>query len=120
MDCNAYRCAHNLPTQELLDTCDRLGMLVMDENHRLSSVLEDLADLRSLVRRDRNHPCTISGVISQRSMLGTADHGTKPSPRMVGNGNPSSHEADHAKQRCASHGYCQVILQGVMSLAGFL
>ena len=26
---NAYRCAHNPPTPELLDACDRLGMLVL-------------------------------------------------------------------------------------------
>ncbi|HEY9154104.1 MAG TPA: sugar-binding domain-containing protein, partial [Opitutaceae bacterium] len=29
---NAYRCSHNPPTPELLDACDRLGMLVLDEN----------------------------------------------------------------------------------------
>jgi len=27
--CNAYRMSHNPPTPELLDACDRLGMLVM-------------------------------------------------------------------------------------------
>ncbi len=29
----------------------------------------------------------------------------------VGNGNPSSHEADKAQQRSAFNGWCQVILQ---------
>src|SRR5205085_4653378 len=32
MGSNAYRCSHNPPAAELLDACDRLGMLVMDEN----------------------------------------------------------------------------------------
>ena len=32
MGCNAYRCAHNPPTPELLDACDKLGMLVLVEN----------------------------------------------------------------------------------------
>src|SRR5690606_3049707 len=32
MGCNAIRCAHNPPAPELLDACDELGMLVMDEN----------------------------------------------------------------------------------------
>ncbi len=59
MGANAYRCAHNPPTPELLDTCDRLGMLVMDENRYLSSTAEHLADLESLIRRDRNHPSII-------------------------------------------------------------
>ncbi|MGH9781513.1 MAG: sugar-binding domain-containing protein, partial [Candidatus Acidiferrales bacterium] len=31
MGCNAYRTSHNPPTPALLDACDRLGMLVMDE-----------------------------------------------------------------------------------------
>ncbi len=29
--CNALRTSHNPPTPELLDVCDRLGLLVMDE-----------------------------------------------------------------------------------------
>ena len=59
MGSNAYRCAHNPPTPELLDACDRLGMLVMDENRILGSSPEVLGQLDSLVRRDRNHPCVI-------------------------------------------------------------
>ena len=35
MGCNAIRTSHNPPTPELLDACDRLGMLVMDENRRM-------------------------------------------------------------------------------------
>ena len=59
MGSNAYRCAHNPPTPELLDACDRLGMLVMDENRTLGSSPEVLADLESTIRRDRNHPSVI-------------------------------------------------------------
>ena len=35
--CNAYRTSHNPPTPELLDACDHLGMIVMDENRLLGS-----------------------------------------------------------------------------------
>ena len=59
MGANAWRMSHNPPTPELLDACDRLGMLVMDENRHLgdsSSILEEVA---SLVQRDRNHPSVI-------------------------------------------------------------
>ena len=34
MGCNAYRTSHNTPTAELLEACDRLGMLVLDETRR--------------------------------------------------------------------------------------
>jgi len=56
MGCNAYRTAHHPPTPELLDACDRLGMLVMDENRVLGSDEMHLSYLEEQVRRDRNHP----------------------------------------------------------------
>ncbi len=37
MGSNAYRTSHNPPTPELLDACDRLGMMVMDETRMMSS-----------------------------------------------------------------------------------
>ena len=57
MGSNAYRSSHNPPTPELLDACDRLGMLVMDETRMMSSSEEGLSELERLIRRDRNHPC---------------------------------------------------------------
>jgi beta-galactosidase len=53
---NAYRTSHNPPTPELLQACDRLGMLVMDENRLLGSDPLHLQWLEEFVRRDRNHP----------------------------------------------------------------
>ncbi len=53
---NAIRTSHNPPTPELLEACDRLGMLVMDENRLLGSDSRNLGRLERLVRRDRNHP----------------------------------------------------------------
>ena len=56
MGSNAYRTAHGPPTPELLDACDRLGMLVMNENRLLGSDSSHLGRLEDFVRRDRNHP----------------------------------------------------------------
>jgi beta-galactosidase len=56
MGSNGYRCSHHPPTPELLDICDRLGMLVVDENRHLSSSEEGLKDLTTMLYRDRNHP----------------------------------------------------------------
>ncbi|MFZ0924457.1 MAG: glycoside hydrolase family 2 TIM barrel-domain containing protein, partial [Candidatus Acidiferrales bacterium] len=57
MGVNAYRTSHNPPTSALLDACDRLGMLVMDETRMFSSSREGLSQLERMVSRDRNHPC---------------------------------------------------------------
>ncbi len=56
MGSNGYRCSHHPPTPELLDMCDSMGMLVLDENRHLSSSEENLKDLETLLYRDRNHP----------------------------------------------------------------
>ncbi len=59
MGCNAYRSAHNPPTPELLDACDRLGILVMVENRLAGSNPEVLSQLTRMIRRDRSHPSVV-------------------------------------------------------------
>ncbi|MDV6332206.1 beta-galactosidase GalA [Asticcacaulis sp. 201] len=59
MGCNAYRTSHNPPTPELLDVCDRMGILVIDETRMMASSEEGLAQLETLILRDRNHPSVI-------------------------------------------------------------
>jgi beta-galactosidase len=65
---NAIRCSHNAPSQNFLDICDRLGMLVLDEafdmwlkeknpnDYHLYFNESWNADLTSMIQRDRNHP----------------------------------------------------------------
>jgi beta-galactosidase len=60
MGCNAYRTSHHPPTPELLDACDRLGMLVLDENRLMGSSPEQILQLERMILRDRNHPCVIA------------------------------------------------------------
>jgi beta-galactosidase len=56
---NAIRTSHNPPMPELLDACDRLGMLVLDEHRMMGDTPEILGQLKRLVLRDRNHPSVI-------------------------------------------------------------
>ncbi len=59
MGSNAYRASHHPPTPELLDACDRLGMLVIDENRLMGSNPYHLRQVEEMIRRDRNHPSVI-------------------------------------------------------------
>ena len=68
---NAVRCAHNPPAPGLLNACDRLGFLVIDETFDTwtsPKVTNDYhlyfnewwqRDTEAMVRRDRNHPSVI-------------------------------------------------------------
>lgn len=69
MGSNAWRTSHNPVDESLLDACDKLGMLVMDENRHLGDTYDaksnpgtpysDLSDLAGMIQRDRNHPSVI-------------------------------------------------------------
>jgi beta-galactosidase len=71
MGANAIRIAHNPPAPELLDLCDKMGFLVMDEafdmwakkknkqDYHLNWDEWHVRDLQTMVKRDRNHPSII-------------------------------------------------------------
>ena len=71
MGVNSIRTSHNPPSPELLDLCDEMGLIVMDEffdewakpkirngyaKYFHSHAVEDMYDI---MRRDRNHPCIL-------------------------------------------------------------
>lgn len=59
MGVNAYRASHNPMSPAMLDACDRMGILVIDEN-RLTGVNDyHQRELEGMIRRDRNHPSVI-------------------------------------------------------------
>ena len=57
--CNAYRSSHNPMTPEMIDACDRLGILVIEENRLTGINKEHIELLERMIRRDRNHPSII-------------------------------------------------------------
>jgi beta-galactosidase len=78
MGSNAIRTSHNAPTPEMLDACDRLGMLVMDENRAYGIDPQQLDGLKRLMLRDRNHPCVIIWSIGNEEWsIEGADKGTR-------------------------------------------
>jgi beta-galactosidase len=72
MGVNAYRCSHNPPPTELLDMCDSMGIMVMDENRNFNVSPEYVRQLEWLVKRDRNRPSIILwSVFNEEPMQGT-------------------------------------------------
>ena len=80
MGSNAIRTSHNPPTPELLELCDELGFLLIDEafDEWAAAKVENgyhvffeawaEKDLRAMIKRDRNHPCVIMWSIGNEIM----------------------------------------------------
>ena len=91
----AVRTAHNPPSPALLDACDRLGMLVLDEafdcwvrgknTYDYHVIFKDWwqRDLDLMIRRDRNHPAVVMWSIGNE-IPGVFDAmGNEYSPKLV-------------------------------------
>jgi len=84
---NAIRTAHNPPSRALLDACDRIGMLVINESFDMWRTQKNPLDYhlyfeswwqfdtRAMVLRDRNHPCIYCWSIGNEvpELLGVSD-----------------------------------------------
>ncbi len=86
---NGWRTAHNPPNEIVLDCCDRLGMMVMDENRHLgycynhhsptnakafASLVTNFDDLADMIQRDRNHPSIIMwSMCNEEPLQGTVE-----------------------------------------------
>ncbi|MBB3188479.1 beta-galactosidase GalA [Microbacter margulisiae] len=109
---NAYRCSHNPPSPELLDMCDSMGMLVLDENRLLSSSKEGLNDLKTMLYRDRNHPSIFMWSMENEEWLEGTTMGRRILKTMV----ETTHKIDPTRPVTAAmnhgrneNGYCDVL-----------
>lgn len=98
MGCNAIRMSHNPPAPELLDLCDRMGFLVMDETfdewryakgqvkHGYHELFDQWwrADAADMILRDRNHPCIVIWSAGNEIPDQDASDGTQTVTELVG------------------------------------
>lgn len=80
---NALRTSHNMPTRSVIQACDRLGFLVMDETRAFSTSPGALRDLDSLVKRDRNSPSVIMWSIGNEEGLNPTNEGMRIAQTMM-------------------------------------
>ncbi|MCM1188741.1 MAG: DUF4982 domain-containing protein [bacterium] len=96
MGVNAIRTSHNMPAPELMELADRMGMLILSEGFDMwerSKTKYDYGrffgewcerDVRSWVRRDRNHPSLLLWSIGNEIYDTHADeHGQEITRRLV-------------------------------------
>lgn len=82
MGSNAYRCSHGNPSKEVLDLCDKYGILVMDEHRNFNTSPDGLQQVRDMVLRDRNHPSVIMYSIFNEEPLQGSFIGKKLTQRL--------------------------------------
>jgi beta-galactosidase len=116
MGCNAIRTAHNPPAPELLDLTDRMGFLVMDEvfdswvrrktpfDFHLIFADWHEQDLRSMIRRDRNHPSVVLwSVGNEVGEQYTGEDGAKVAKELVA----LAHDDDPSRLATASMNFAK-------------
>ncbi|WP_062203205.1 glycoside hydrolase family 2 TIM barrel-domain containing protein [Demequina salsinemoris] len=92
---NAIRTAHNPASPAMLDACDRLGMLVMDEAFDMWTRFKTPydyaadfpvwweADIEALVAKDRNHPSVVMYSIGNEIVEVGTPHGARWARRLA-------------------------------------
>jgi len=117
MGSNGYRCSHHPPTPELLDICDRLGMLVVDENRHLSSSEDGLKDLTTMLYRDRNHPSIFMWCMENEEAIQGTVTGTRILETMV----ETTHRIDSTRPVTAAmnHGRNEGGYSDVLDVVGY-
>ena len=111
MGFNALRLSHNPPAPEVLELCDRMGILVIDEifdawevkktnfdSHLLFKEWHE-QDLRSMLRRDRNHPSVIMWSVGNEVLEQTTERGAQIARMLV----DISHQEDPSRPATAGN-----------------
>lgn len=105
LGCNAIRMSHNPPAAELLDLADEMGFVVFDEifdcwvNGKTTNdfhlIFDDWheADLRSFLRRDRNHASIVAWSVGNEISEQTQEVGAERGQKLV----EISHEEDSTR-----------------------
>lgn len=112
---NAVRTSHNPATPTLLDACDRLGILILEEN-RLTGVNDyQRHQLERMICRDRNHPCIILWSIGNEEWgIEWKDYGRRIGAAM----REFCHRLDPTRPACAASSSGPTILEP-MDVAGY-
>ncbi|CDF79799.1 beta-galactosidase (GH2) [Formosa agariphila KMM 3901] len=113
MGANALRTSHNPPSTELLQVCDRLGIVVIDEAfdewkeakvpngyHKYFDQWAE-TDLRDMIKRDRNHPSVIMWSIGNEIL----EQGKKDGWKIAKMLNDICHNEDNSRPTTAGFNY---------------
>ena len=77
MGVNAWRSSHNFAAKELLDACDRLGVIVINENRLPEATPWRLNDLEKMVKKTRMNASIAFWSLGNEELTGNTDFGKR-------------------------------------------
>lgn len=77
MGANGYRCSHYPQNEAIMDALDEQGLIVMAETRWYGSSEENISQLETLVKRDRNHPSIFFWSIGNEEPYHITEQGKK-------------------------------------------
>lgn len=83
MGANGYRTSHYQQNEAILDACDELGLIVLNEARWFSSAPEYKEQLETLVKRDRNRPSVFFWSLSNEEPYHITEHGRRISKDLL-------------------------------------
>lgn len=83
MSANAYRTAHYPHAEAMMDAADKYGIMVMDETRWYESTDEGIAQLETLIKRDRNHPSVILWSVGNEELKHITEQGRRIAKNMI-------------------------------------
>ena len=77
MGANGYRASHYTQAEAVMDELDKLGFIVMNECRWFSSSTENLKELETLIKRDRNRPSVFFWSLGNEEYHHATDEGKR-------------------------------------------
>lgn len=117
MGCNAYRSAHHPASNKLLELCDQMGLLVINENRKLDSTERGIKELEEMILSSRNHPCVFMWSLENEEIL----EGTVMGARVLRTLKNIAHKLDPLRPVTAAmnHGWNDGGYSDVLDVVGY-
>lgn len=115
MGANAFRCSHYPHSEAFMNELDKLGIVSMNEVRWFSSAPQAMNDLRTLIKRDRNHPGVIMWSIGNEEPFFVEDRGRRIGQAMyaeikkLDRTRPVTAAVDRSPASASVYDFCDVI-----------
>lgn len=114
---NAYRSAHHTASRKLLEICDEMGILVLNEVRHFELEQECLEDFEDMIKSSRNHPCVYMYCLGNEEFAELLPQGKRILKRLLETGKVL--DPDRPFTEAAQFGRGDSSYQAIPDVAGY-